>query len=67
MELSLELQEIRNDELELIEGGCGLCTAGAVIAGAATIGGIAAAVTASAPVIVGACVVGGALGYLATR
>lgn len=55
--------ELTAEQLYEINGGCGICKAGGVIGGAATLGAIALMFTPAAPVIVGACIVGGILGY----
>lgn len=65
--MDLGFQEFSEDELELINGGCVFCTVGSVIAGAATVGGIVAAFPVSAPVLIGATIAGGGLGYLVTK
>lgn len=57
---------ISSDELYLIQGGCGLCTAGAIIGGAATGAGIAFAFTPVGWVVAGGALIGGVLGYLAS-
>lgn len=58
--------ELTVEQLYEIDGGCGLCAAGGIIGGAATVGGIALALGAAAPVVIIGCIVGGFIGYLIT-
>lgn len=62
----MNFYELKPEQLYAINGGCGLCVAGGVIGGAATIGGIAACFTPAAPAVIIGCIVGGILGYAAT-
>lgn len=73
MELTVGFEPLNIIDLEMIDGGCKICTAGAVIGGAGTGAGTVLAVGAICSVtpagwIVGLGAAAGAgLGYLATR
>lgn len=68
MDRMVEFNQLEDAELMMLEGGCGLCTAGAMIGGAATGAGTVLAL-ASNPVgwAVGAgALIGAGIGYLIT-
>ena len=73
MEMSLGFENLNEIDLEMLDGGCKICTVGAVIGGAGTGAGTVLAVGALCAVtpagwVVGLGAVAGAgLGYLATR
>lgn len=67
MYTSLLFEELNENEIYALDGGCWLCVLGSIIAGASTIGGALAAITVSAPVVAGGTIVGGFLGYLVTK
>lgn len=69
MELTSAFSPMQDEELFLLYGGCGFCTAGAVIGGAATGAGTVLALASNPAgwVIAGGAIVGAGLGYLATR
>ncbi len=68
MVLNYGLCEMTFEGMELLEGGCGLCTAGAVIGGAATGAGTVLALASNpAGWVIGAgALVGAGIGYLIT-
>lgn len=66
MERNILFREICEEEMYLVEGGCGFCTVGSVLGGAATLGSVAFGLSFGTPVIVGAAIVGGCIGYLTT-
>ena len=65
----VKFNELDENELMLLEGGCGLCTAGSIIGGASTGAGIVLAVVSNpAGWVVGAgALVGAGLGWLLTK
>lgn len=63
----MKFSELNYEQLNVIDGGCTLCTVGGTLGGASTIGGFVFLFTPAGPAVVAGCVVGGILGYVASR
>lgn len=69
MELTVGFEPLNIIDMEMLDGGCKICTAGAVIGGAGTVLAVGAifSVTPAGWIVGLGAVAGAGLGYLATR